>query len=139
MTTYQLKFLAFGLFVPVAFLMIAFGFMVHVTQRRYIVRRYEEETKLADTEKFFEITRPWVTMFPFLRAGIYSMHLLIIMCRSDKSMKKNLYFKDSPSRAEILSHFSKKERVLTAVSLGCGFLAMTIGIVFLILERLWRH
>lgn len=118
-------------------LLLAFGFLTFVVQRRYIVKRYEVETSLVETEKFFEICRPWIMMFPPLKAGCYSMHLLIIMCRSDKSMKRNPYFKDSPSRAEILSHFSKKERVLTAVSLGCGFLGMAIGCVFLILKRYW--
>ncbi len=120
-----------------AFLLYTFAFLTFVIQRRYIVKRYEVETNLAETERLLEICRPWIMMFPFMRAGFYSLHLLMIILRSDKAMKRNRYFKDSPSRAEILSHFSKKECVLTAVSLGCGFLGMALCFVFLILERYW--
>ncbi len=120
--------------------MCTFGFMVFVVQRRYIVKRFELETNLAETEKLLiEVARPWIMMFPVLKAVFYSTHLLMIMCRSDEALKKNRYFKDSPSRAEILSLFTKKERVLTAVTAGCAFLGMALLSVFLILERYWRH
>ena len=117
-----------------------FGFLMFVIQRRYIVKRYEMETNLAETEELLvEVARPWIMMFPFLKTVFYSTHLLMIMCRSDKALKKNIHFKDSPSREEILSHFSKKERVLTVVTLGCGFLGMSIGLVFLIRDWYWSH
>ena len=63
----------------------------------------------------------------------------MVMLMSETTRQKNPYFKDSPSRAEILSHFSRKELVLTAVTAGCAFLGLAIAFVFLILERLWNH
>jgi hypothetical protein len=136
---FNYKWFVLGIGISWAILWCAFGFLTFVIQRRYIVKRYEVETNLAETEKFLlEVYRPWIKMFPVLKAVCYSTHLLIIMCRSDKTMKKNPYFKDSPSRAEILSHFSKKECVLTAVTLGCGFLGVALLAIYSLLDWLWK-
>lgn len=139
MTPIQLKILGFGIFVPGAILMYTFGLLMFVIQRRFIVKRYEVETNLAETEKFFEIARPFIMMFSHTRTVFYTTHLLLVMLWSDKTLKKKYHFKDSPSRKELLSHFSKKERVLTAVTLGCGFLGAAILSIFGFLYWLWSH
>jgi nitrate reductase NapE component len=139
-TPNQLKFLAFGLFVPGGILLCAFQFFfLSFIQRRYIIKRYEEETNLAETEKFLEVYRPFIIMFPSLKPGCYSTHLLLVMLWSDETLKKNIHFKDSPSRKELLSHFSKKERVLTAVTAGCALLAVALLGSFGFLYWLWTH
>ena len=139
MTPFQTKIMAFALFVPAAFLLYTFAFLMFVIQRRYIIKRYEVETNLAETEKFFEAYRSLFIMFPSTRTILYTTHLYLVILRSDNALRKKYQFKDSPSREVLLSHFSKKERIFTVVTLGCGFLGAAIGFVFLILDWYWSH
>jgi len=119
-------------------LMVTFVFVVYVIQRKYIIKRYEEETNLAETERFFEVNRRFVQIFPFLKSGHYSLHLLFIMLMTDKAMKKNFRFRDSPRREDILSHFSTRERIHTFIGIGCGFLGLILGLAINFLSWYWK-
>ena len=104
------------------FLILAFGILSRVSLKPFILRRYEEETNLAATEQFF--FNNWLMGVKQYRVLFYSAHLMIVTMLNEKLLKKSPAFKNSPSREEILSHFSKKERTLTIITWASFFVGI---------------
>lgn len=122
---------------PGVLLLIASQCFLFFYQRPYIIKRYEEETDLAETERMFTAGNP-LMVFKNMKVAFYTLHLFLIVLMNDQMMKKNPNFKNSPSRKEILSHFSSMECIIALVTLGCGILGMVLLIVYLILNYLWK-
>jgi hypothetical protein len=120
-------------------LMMVFMFMTFVVQRQFIVKRYEEETNLWET-KFFKPYRDIgiLVSFPIFKPVFYSTHLFLVMLLSSRIMKKLPSFSGSPSHEQILSYFSRKECILTAVGLGSGFLGLFLVFVSNFLHWYWK-
>lgn len=116
--------------------MLTFGFLMFFVQRRFILKRYEEDTNLAETEPLFEVLY-FVMDSKAIRVLTYTTHLLLVILTDRGIMKKRGHLKNTPIK-EVLSHFSKKEQTLTVVTMGIGALGMAMAIVFLILNRMWK-
>jgi len=130
-----LVFVGIGIFI----LMIIFMFMTFVVQKKYIVKRYEEETNLWEIKGFKGLRDTGIlVLFPIFKPGTYSTHLFSVMLLSDRIMKKFPGFRGSPSREKILSYFSRKECILTSIALGSGFLGMFLMFVYEFLSWYWK-
>jgi hypothetical protein len=112
-------------------------FMTFVVQKKYIIKRFEEETNLLrEIRGLYNLITP--RLFPISKPITYSVVLFLAMLMNDKIMKMSPGFRGSPSRKEILSHFSKKERILTAVSVGSCFLCLFLVPVWYFISWYWK-
>ncbi len=76
--------------------------------KKFIVRRYEEETDLLKT-LYFKEHLPFAQYLPgFLSSGLYAAHLLICVWGWRFYGKKKI-FRDIENREFITQHFSKTE------------------------------
>lgn len=112
-------------------------FMIFIVQSRYIVKRYEEETDLGQNKYFKHGI--YLNFLPSIfKPVFYSAHLFAAMILNDRIMKKHPAFIDAPSREEILSYFSRKERILTIISSASCLLFFIFILVHLSLRLYWK-
>jgi hypothetical protein len=84
--------------------------------RRFIIKRYEQETHLSQT-KYFKEWMPWVKhMPPFFKSVMYSSHLWKFAWywkknkfETEKKMGKIEIYDDIKGPEQVTRHFSEKE------------------------------
>lgn len=103
------------LFAASGCLWIALYLFANFSVKKFIVKRYTQETNLSET-KFFAEHAQFVKYLPDnLSAGFYATHLVIFawawnIVRFIKVKRPNVtYFDDIPNPEFVMQHFSKKE------------------------------
>lgn len=107
-----------------------------IFQRRYIIRRYEEETALSKL-RFFE--NPLLTYFkPSLQRSVkntlYTGHVFLARALPDSWLKRLRSFSDVTDRNEILRHFSRGEVAIAVFAMTLGLASLAVGVVVLFLS-----
>lgn len=99
--------------------------LIFFVQRRYIMKRYEEETQLS---KLVFFSNPVFDSFSgrfyrHLFAGFYTLHLFTVWLMPDSLRRRVPTYRDVTDREQVLRHFGTGELVL---SVAIGFM-VSIG------------
>ena len=117
---------------------------ITIRVRLFIIKRYEQETKLSQT-KFFRERAPWAPYFPaLLRSQFYSSHLwkFVVYWNNDRFAREKkkgtiAIYDDIATPGHIISHFSIKEiKLVKRVAYVLLLLALH-GIVFSGFQMIW--
>ena len=113
-----------------ALLLILFWLTILLFQRRYIIRRYEEETPLSRL-RFFQ--NPLLLTFKpslqrSLKRGIYTMHVFMARVLPSPWLKRLRSFSDVGERDEILRYFSRSEVAIAVVAGSMAVLGMILAV-----------
>jgi hypothetical protein len=105
--------------------------LIFFVQRRYIMRRYEEETQLS---KLVFFSNPVFdsfsgAFFRHLFAGFYTLHLFSVWLMPDALRRRVPTYRDVTDRDQVLRHFSTGELVLSVVIGFMVSLGMTLVFV----------
>lgn len=119
-----------------ALLFLLSWLMVWLFQRRYIIRRYEEETALSKLQAF---QNPLLrTISPGMLTGIkrfvYTMHVFTAWLLPNRWRKRLRSFSDVTDRNQILQHFSRGEVAVAVAASTMALLGLALGIVVLALS-----
>ena len=90
------------------------GLYLILSVQRFIVRRYEKETKLGEMMFFNEYLIFTRHLPSFFRSSIYSCHLILIawgwsIVKKSKEKQKIKYYDDIETPEDVMQYFSKKE------------------------------
>ena len=113
-----------------------FAFYTSFRIRRFIIKRYEQETELLDTIFFREHVN-FIRYLPDMFASVtYITHLL--MCTSGWWIyRKNKAFRDIKTPSVVIQYFSKKEiRRVKQFAIN-GVILILHGIAYVIFRMLW--
>jgi hypothetical protein len=109
--------------------------LIFFVQRRYIMKRYEEETELS---KLVFFSNPIFdsffsgAFFRHLFAGFYTLHLFTVWLMPDSLRRRLPTYRDVADRDQVLRHFSKGELVLSVVIGFMMLVGMTMVCVLLV-------
>lgn len=110
--------------------------VVWLVQRKYIIRRYEQETTLS---KLVAFQNPMlVAISPAMLTGVkrfvYTVHVFSAWILPDAWRRRLPSFSDVRDRNDILCHFSRWEIAISVVASSMGLTGLAIGVVVLILS-----
>jgi hypothetical protein len=93
---------------------LIFGLYLIMSVQRFIVRRYEKETKLSEMMFFNEYLIFTRHLPSFFRSSIYSCHLILFawgwkIVQKIKEKQRIKYYDDIEAPEDVLRYFSKKE------------------------------
>ena len=104
--------------------------------KKFIIHRYEEETKLLETS-FFRRHVPFVRYLPDLfAAGFYGTHLLMCIWGWPLLSKRKV-FRDIKDPNQVIRSFSKEEIRRVKFVFICGVILFAHGIAFIIFRFIW--
>jgi len=98
-------------------------------QRSSLVRKYEEETTLGETQAVRKARLLLRFFGPVIRAGYYSMHLALISWVPANLVPKLPGYADVGPRDYVLEKFSTFERVMALGSTLAALAFLTFGLM----------
>lgn len=104
------------------------------SQRRFIVRRYEELA--LDRLRYFGHPVFVAMSHPSWRTWFFTGHLALMMVIPYSLMRGNPFFEDIERREEVLRHFSRWQKASTAGTVFGGLFGFVVGTVGLVLRQL---
>jgi len=122
---------------------LLFGLYTGLSIQRFIVKRYEEETKLGQT-MYFSQAMPFAKYLPnFFSAPLYTGHLLsfvwgwkVVKFIKEKRKKVN-YYDDIGMPDDVTRYFSKKEIRKVKRFAIIGFIVVAHGIAYYVFRSIW--
>lgn len=93
---------------------LLFGIYLILSVQKFIVKRYEQETKLSETKFFYDYLKFTKHLPSFFRSSIYSCHLILFVLgwnivKKSKEKKRIRHYDDIEAPEDVLQYFSKKE------------------------------
>lgn len=132
----------FDTFVASGCIWIVLYFIANWSVKKFIVKRYTQETNLSDTF-FFSNHAPFVKYLPaHLSAGFYATHLVVFAwawkaVNFIKMKRPNVtYFDDIPNREYVMKHFNKKEIAKAKCVIISGTIFLFHMLTCLILDKI---
>lgn len=121
-----------------------FGLYTTFRIRRFIIKRYEQETRLSQT-KYFKEWVPWAKYVPpFFRSVLYLSHLWKFVRHrpkhkfaTEKKMGKIDIYDDIKSPEQVTAHFTKKEIRRVKMFVLCGLITAIHAIAYYVSKFIW--
>lgn len=115
-------------------LVLAGWLLLQLSQRRFIVKRYEERG--LDRLNYFYHPVFLARSHPSWRVWLFTGHLWLMMILPLHRMRWNPFFIDVTRREEVLRHFSKWELLSTMSVLLTWIVGLMVGGAALVLRAL---